>query len=477
MGTGAMELPSAPGPGKPPDLRSLVPSSTTWPETPVRPPASSAPMAVTRPPPTLANGSNNTPSPFAPERDPSDVSMPPPRAEEPSAVVRLVQQSQQLAAAANEPIYDSAFGAPYVEPQRTSRAGLIAAVIAAVVVLAGGGIGLGLYLNQSQKGEPAGADEASGTGDTPPAPDPVPTAVTGPGQIDTAAPPVTPAVTDMETGFDVIVDPPGARIRLDGGDVGPAPRRVRNIAPGPHVVEIDAPGFTPQRQEVTVVAGTADVVRVELQPLDIIGRFTSEPPGAKVALVADGVKKDLGPAPAEAKLDPRKQYEVTFKKAGYVTVTRPVTLTGEPDVNVAVVMERSSSVALRPDRTGRPDREGRGSDSLLGSEKKDEPEVVTPPRREDKKDEPEVVTPPRREDKKDEPEPEGFATLDIGSKPPCQIYVDGKDTGEKTPKRGFKVRAGTRKITLVNNEFKIKKTIRVDLEPGQNKKIIEDFMK
>jgi hypothetical protein len=246
---------------------------------------------------------------------------------------------------------------------------------------------------------------------------------------------------------------------------------VRNIAAGTHVLEIEAPGFFAKREEVEVVAGKAEVVRITLDPIDIIGRFTSEPPGARVTLVSDGKKTKLGTAPAEVKLDPRKRYEVMFKKPGYVTVTKPVALTGQPDVNVAVVMERSGGIdraivaqrgVAKKDDAKKDDDGRRGSDSLLDGPKKDPPK-----------------DPPKKDPPKKDPDPPVAAgppgKLLLGSKPPCAIYIDGKDTGLKTPQRGLELSPGKHKITLVNNEFKIKETIRVTVKSGEEKKIIKDF--
>jgi serine/threonine protein kinase len=475
MGTGQMEMPEAPRtPPDQPDLRSLVRSSSEWPNQ-----RGGAPP-VNTPPPNLANGSNNTPSPFATEpSDPTDVSSPPPQAEDPSAVVRLVQQSQQLAAA--PPIFESGFAAG-IEPQHKPRkTGLIVAIVAAVLLLAGGGVGLKLYLDQTKADGDAAegaagvaaADPGNADSETPgmPAVDPAgpgAPAVDGLGDVAPAPP---GGATDMDTGFDVIVDPQGAGIKLDGSSVGPAPRRVRNIAAGTHVLEIEAPGFFAKREEVEVVAGKAEVVRITLDPIDIIGRFTSEPPGARVTLVSDGKKTKLGTAPAEVKLDPRKRYEVMFKKPGYVTVTKPVALTGQPDVNVAVVMERSGGIdraivaqrgVAKKDDAKKDDDGRRGSDSLLDGPKKDPPK-----------------DPPKKDPPKKDPDPPVAAgppgKLLLGSKPPCAIYIDGKDTGLKTPQRGLELSPGKHKITLVNNEFKIKETIRVTVKSGEEKKIIKDF--
>ncbi len=462
-----------------PDLSSLVQSSSKWPDgSPQRPAACSArmdavaPMAATMPPPNLANGSNNTPSPFAPETlgEPQEGFPPAPAAEDPSAVVRLLNQSHNQAA---EPIYDSAFGGMEPPPQQRSKTPLIIGVIAAVLLLAGGGVGLKLYMDKDDGGGEASASVApSASGDDGAAEAPAEPAATSaddgtgaarPAVTDPSAPVGTPpAEADMETGFDVIVDPQGAAIMLDGGDVGPAPRRIRNIPAGVHVVEVQAPGFFTKKHEVTVVKGKAETVNIRLDAIDIIGRFTSEPPGAKVTLVSDGVRKRIGGAPAEVKLDPRRTYEVQFKKSGYVTVTKPVQITGAPEVNVAVVMERAE-VAVRPQGT-------RGGSAEL---------LDDPPSTDDSPDPPgSKEPPPEKKDpppKKDPPAEVGNATLRIGAKPPCKIYLDGKDTGLRTPQRAFTVKAGKHKITLVNNEFGIKQTVSINVKAGEVKPIIKDY--
>jgi hypothetical protein len=400
-------------------------------------------------------------------------------ASDPSAVVRLIDQSQQLASA--QPIFDSGFAAG-VEPQHKSRTGIVVAIIAAVLLLGGGAVGLFFFMQKGDDnaGETAGLATDSDTGsDTPTAPAPggddsdVPAPGGDLAPVDGDAKAAAAGTADMDTGFDVIVDPQGARIKLDGGDVGPAPRRVRNIAAGEHMLEVEAAGFFAKREKVTVVAGKAETVRIKLDPIEITGRFTSEPPGAKVTLVSNGKKNKLGGAPAQYKLDPRKDYEVIFKKPGYVTVTKPVQISGQPEVNVAVVMERSAIASRDRDRKTGSGSKGsrRGSDSLLdgSSKKKDSGKVA-------KKDDRGKVDPPKKKDPPAEKKPTGPpASLLIGSKPPCKIYIDGKDTGKKTPQRNMKVKPGKHKITLVNNEFKIKKTIKIDVGPGEQKKIIRDF--
>jgi hypothetical protein len=62
-----------------------------------------------------------------------------------------------------------------------------------------------------------------------------------------------PVVTTGSISIDT--RPPGARVRLDGQDVGVSPILVGKVTPGRHSVRLDLPGFTPWTTTVTVKAG------------------------------------------------------------------------------------------------------------------------------------------------------------------------------------------------------------------------------
>ena len=90
----------------------------------------------------------------------------------------------------------------------------------------------------------------------------------------------------------------------------------------------------------------------------------------------------------------------------------------------------------------------------------------------------------KTEPKETKPEPKvdatpavakGTGTLLLGSKPPCDIYIDGKDSGLQTPQRDIKLSAGKHKITLVNNEYGIKETFSVEIKPDTVEKQIKDY--
>lgn len=67
------------------------------------------------------------------------------------------------------------------------------------------------------------------------------------------------------------------------------------------------------------------------------------------------------------------------------------------------------------------------------------------------------------------------ATLMIGSKPPCRILIDGKDTGLTTPNRAVRVPAGRHTITLVNEELGIRHAETLTITAGRKAKLIRDL--
>ena len=69
----------------------------------------------------------------------------------------------------------------------------------------------------------------------------------------------------------------------------------------------------------------------------------------------------------------------------------------------------------------------------------------------------------------------GSATLALGSKPPCEIYLDGKRTGLTTPHRGIKIAAGVHRVRLVNRQHKIDESFTVTAGAGKVVKVIKDY--
>ena len=329
----------------------------------------------------------------------------------------------------------------------------------------------------------------------------------------TTTPPVTnpppTAVGDQNTGFDLYVQPGGVtQWKLDGeARTDRLPSRIRGIAPGPHTVQIDPPaGFMSQNQQVNVLAGKSPKVEISLSPIaGIHGVFESTPPGATVSLIIDGKRETLGPAPAKAPLDPRLTYQVLFEKPGYVSVNRPIVFSGNLEEKLVVPMEKTyGSVAVVP--TNPTTQVKTGTDTKPGNDTKT-PVIKTPKTGTDPKTLPVTkigtdpnpgktgtdpspgkvaVTDPKTgtdpnpgktgNDTKVVPEKtKGTGVLMLGSKPSCEIYIDGSNSGLHTPQREIKLSAGKHRVTLMNNEFGIKETFVVDIKPDATEKAIKDY--
>jgi serine/threonine protein kinase len=295
-----------------------------------------------------------------------------------------------------------------------------------------------------------------------------------------AVPAPTQVAGDQNTGFDLYVNPPGVVTwRLDGeARTDKLPSRIRGISPGAHNVAIDAPpGFMSQNQPITVEAGKAPKIEIVLQPLDISGVFETTPPGATVSLIVDGVRQPVGSSPAKAKLDPRKSYQVLFEKPGYVSVNKPIIFGGSTEEKLVVNLEKAG--AGTPEAPPNPPTT---THVATGPVTHPETHVATTRPDTTKPDttKPDTTKPDTTKPDTTKPDTQvaktgGIGTLLLGSKPPCQVFIDGKDTGSSTPHKFDGLAAGRHKVTLVNNEFGIKETFSVDVKADGVEKQIKDY--
>jgi hypothetical protein len=69
----------------------------------------------------------------------------------------------------------------------------------------------------------------------------------------------------------------------------------------------------------------------------------------------------------------------------------------------------------------------------------------------------------------------GEGVVMIGAKPPCRIFVDGKDTGLVTPTRDLVLPAGEHEITLVNDEHGIEDRSTITVRAGAPARLVRDL--
>ncbi len=414
-----------------PDLSSLSNTARGW---------DSGPQSQSAPPPpaSFPSGSNQSPSPFPDDRDGS--------------------RSEAIGETATVSAFDTINPGDALVPLPQKRGGgkFIPLMAVLVLLIAGGAVGYFVLTGGSKSDALATTDEAATDNAADTKSDSQSAVATGPTDTTGGANPAAAQKLSKEvlaeTGFDLIVDPKTARVELDGAELKMTPpMKVRNIAPGEHELVINGPaGFYSKNETITVAAGKAETVTVTLDPLEISASFNSEPPGAQVTLVVDKTQEvPIGSSPVRHKLDPRKSYEARFELKGYETRTESVGISGDSEERVVAVLTPAKS-------SGR---------------KKSDRRIVR--RNNKKKNDP--IKKDTDSGGSDDTAKKGTGTLMLGSKPPCQIFIDGKNTGKKTPQRNLKLSAGRHRITLINNEYGIKESFSVSVKPGQTQKQIKNL--
>jgi len=122
--------------------------------------------------------------------------------------------------------------------------------------------------------------------------------------------------------IDVSSDPAGADVLINGISRGQTPCHIDRIPGGDVAIEIKANGFQPHTRQVSLAAGEAQKIDVQLKPLPGTLRIVSIPEGARV-YVDDEFK---GESPFDLANAKPGTYHVRVEKPGHETVSRDVTL-------------------------------------------------------------------------------------------------------------------------------------------------------
>jgi hypothetical protein len=267
---------------------------------------------------------------------------------------------------------------------------------------------------------------------------------------------------------------PAALANAEPPPAPPAPGAAVGAPPAPANVVATSSQPPPVRQ-VKTASGVIELVDV---------RIDSRPSGATVMLVDRGKTSFLGSTPLATSLDPSRKYDVIFTLPGRPTQMAPLdpSRTSRLDVTLG---RTSGSRATRPAGPRFERDEPKGEAAKLDTKvapKLDDQVGATPARKAEPTPDKRAAE-PKRDKKSAEPkaagadEEAGEGTLMVSSKPPCEIWIDGKATGLTTPQRSISLPAGTHEITFVNPAERIKKTVSVAISAGQATKLIQDLMK
>lgn len=136
-----------------------------------------------------------------------------------------------------------------------------------------------------------------------------------------------------------------ARVFLDGKDMGAAPLDVKDIKPGEHVIEVKATGYMTSEKRVTVGAGSAEVLKFDLQPQAATAtgkvKVVSRVPEATVYI--DG--KNVGKVPQEADVPPGDHFVVVEKK-GFTKFEKKIRIEAGQDITVSAELKAVGGINI-----------------------------------------------------------------------------------------------------------------------------------
>jgi hypothetical protein len=240
------------------------------------------------------------------------------------------------------------------------------------------------------------------------------------------------------------------------------------------------------------------------KPLFVDIRIDSTPPGADVSLVDRGKTMYLGPTPISASVDPARSYDVVFtyanrptqiehldpKKTTRLAITLGKSGNQAKEVAKAKAVKTEARVEKAVTKVETPKTEkkavtgvkvaktpGKVADPFEDDTAALERKLAEKKAKAEAKPEKTQVKATTGEPKAEKAVATGEGVLMISSKPPCEIFVDGKATGLMTPQRAMKLPAGKHKITLVSPDKTHKKTIAVEITPDKPTKVIQDLLK
>ena len=143
----------------------------------------------------------------------------------------------------------------------------------------------------------------------------------------------------------------GAELEIDGLPVGKLPlSKPIKVTSGSRVVGVTAPGYIPERREITLAGATQKTLSLELRAFE--GRLAQLGVKSRIVgadVLVDGKRAGTTPLPAPLVVAPGK-HTIALRRAGYVTVSQAVEL-GEA-VRGEVTLEPSVDSSALPGEGG-----------------------------------------------------------------------------------------------------------------------------
>jgi len=144
-------------------------------------------------------------------------------------------------------------------------------------------------------------------------------------------------LTESKCQLVIETDPPEAKVKLDGGDIGKGPKLELEVACGAHEITAENWRFLPGSAQVTASVGKTETVKIKLQTDTGSIKASSKPSGAKV--VVNG-QAEIGTTPVSVPKVPAGTYELEFSLDGHKTVSRTVLVKPRQETEVTVTLHK-----------------------------------------------------------------------------------------------------------------------------------------
>lgn len=252
-------------------------------------------------------------------------------------------------------------------------------------------------------------------------------------------------------------DPAGAVVWIDGV-IQPqrTPVNIPGLQPGEHAIRVERGWFySPWQTRVKVEAG--EVLRLPkavLSPRQVTLSVTSRPSGAVVHLIQGQTRRRIGVTPVSVPMR-SEGWTLELRKGGFQTWSGVVPAPAHDGTIQVGVELRPSGLAVGEDQDSKPP-DAQPTGVAVQGPQADPVAQGQPPQQDDDADRKKTSPPPTS----------GKGTLRINTTPWTQVYVDGQLVGN-TPQMGIQLKAGTHRVTLVNNDFEIRKTMNIRITAGK----------
>ena len=259
---------------------------------------------------------------------------------------------------------------------------------------------------------------------------------------------------------------------------GPVPRRFENVPLGNHVIKAVKEGFIPISINTNVTSEKISRVSVQMMPKIIEQQITSDPENVNIILRHNDVVAYQGNTPYVFSRLIKDNYSVVFDKEGYKPLLRNLSAMQDDQAPLHIVLVKAKQVKKKVKKKTKKQVKKKTKKKTKKKVKKQTKKKKSAYKKSriSRKRSKKSLKASSRTSKKNPAIKKKMGILQIGSRPSCDVYIDGKAIGRRTPIRQLHIKSGTHEITLVNDEYKIRHQFNIEIKSGETKKIIKKLL-